>query len=71
MAFVNSVPFEENTEQKTPTVNRKKGLAMTAPEEHTCTDAQPVLDPESIKRFCRIWAEVGRAILARRSKSNE
>ena len=44
-------------------------LAMPAPVERICDDAQPVLDSESIERFCRIWAEVGRAILARRSRS--
>jgi hypothetical protein len=43
-------------------------LAISASNEPICTDAQPTLDPKSINRFCRIWAEVGRAILARRSK---
>lgn len=43
-------------------------LAMSVPEERTCDDAQAVLDPESVERFCRIWAEVGRAILTRRSR---
>jgi hypothetical protein len=62
------------TTQSTPSkleVNFTPKLAMSAPVEHICTDAQPFLDPEAIERFCRVWAEVGRAILARRSKSSE
>jgi len=51
-------------------VSEETGLAIPAPYERICTDAQPVLDPESVERFCRVWAEVGRAILARRSKQN-
>lgn len=30
--------------------------------------APPPPDPETVERFCRVWAEVGRAILIRRSK---
>ncbi len=52
-------------------VSQTPGLAIPAPYERICADAQPVLDPESVKRFCQVWAEVGRAILARRSKQNE
>ena len=43
------------------------GLAIIASNERICTDAQPCLDPDSIKRFCQVWGDVGRAILARRS----
>jgi hypothetical protein len=42
-------------------------LAMSASNERICNDAQPCLDPDSIKRFCQVWGEVGQAILARRS----
>jgi hypothetical protein len=42
-------------------------LAILASNERTCTDAQPSLDPDSIRRFCQTWGEIGRAILARRS----
>jgi hypothetical protein len=42
-------------------------LAIPASNERTCTDAQPSLDPDSIRRFCQTWGEIGRAILARRS----
>jgi len=49
------------------TLGQIPGLAIAAPVERTCVDAQPVLDPESIERFCRVWADVGRAILKRRS----
>ena len=42
-------------------------LAISGSIEHECDDAQPCLDPDSIKRFCQVWGEVGRAILARRS----
>ena len=38
--------------------------------ERICTDAQPVLDPESVSRFCQVWAEVGRAILSRRAQAS-
>jgi hypothetical protein len=43
-------------------------LAILPKKSDVCTDAQPVLDPESVERLCRVWAEVGRAILGRRSK---
>ena len=44
------------------------GLAMSASVERNCADAQAVLDPEFIERFCQVWAEVGRAILLRREQ---
>jgi len=44
-----------------------QGLAIHALDERICTDAQS-LDPESIERFCQVWAEVGRAILLRRKQ---
>ena len=42
-------------------------LAMSASNERICNDAQPYLDPDSIRRFCQVWGEVGRAILGRRN----
>ncbi len=45
-------------------------LAIHATQSVNVTDAQSVIDPEAINRFCQIWAGVGRAILARRSKQN-
>jgi hypothetical protein len=41
-------------------------LANLEQIERTCANTQPTIDPESIERFCRTWAEVGQAILARR-----
>ena len=46
------------------------GLAISVSNERICTDAQPCLDPDSIKRFCQIWGEVGRAILNRRDNDD-
>jgi hypothetical protein len=43
-------------------------LAIHTPDERKCADAQPVFDSESIERFCRVWAEAGRAILLRRNQ---
>jgi hypothetical protein len=51
-------------------INMTQELAMPASVERICTDAQPVLDPEAVERFCRVWAGVGRAILTRRSNQN-
>ena len=42
-------------------------LAIPGSDERICNDAQPSLDPDIIRRFCQVWGEVGRAILARRS----
>ena len=42
-------------------------LAISGSIEHECDDAQICLDPDSIRRFCQVWGEVGRAILGRRS----
>jgi hypothetical protein len=47
-----------------------KELAILASNERICTDAQPSLDPDSIRRFCQVWGEVGRAILNRRDKGD-
>jgi hypothetical protein len=41
-------------------------LAILASNERICTNAQTCLDPDSIRRFCQVWGEVGRAILGRR-----
>ena len=65
------LPSERTTDQlrqAVPLVTPAPGLAMPAPVERIWADAQPVVDTESVERFCRVWAEVGRAILARRSK---
>ena len=42
-------------------------LAIYSRKRDVCIDAEPVLDPEAVRRFCQVWSEVGRAILARRS----
>lgn len=52
------------------TSGQTPGLAISPLVERICADAQPVLDPESVEHFCQVWAEVGRAILTRRSKQN-
>ena len=46
------------------------GLAISVSNERIYTDAQSYLDPDSIKRFCQVWGEVGRAILNRRGKDD-
>jgi len=43
-------------------------LAISGSIEHECGDAQPCLDQDSIRRFCQVWGEIGRAILNRREK---
>jgi len=58
-------PMEQNFDSSNITE-----LAITPSNERICTDAQPCLDPDSIKRFCQIWGEVGRAILNRREKGD-
>lgn len=45
-------------------------LAISVSNERICSDAKPVLDPDSIRRFCQVWGEVGRAILGRRDKGD-
>lgn len=42
------------------------GVAIRPPVERTCDDAGRAIDPDVIERLCQKWAEVGRAILARR-----
>lgn len=59
----------KNTEKKTIIVNPTLGLAMLAPVERTCADAHLAVDPEAAERLCRVWAEVGRAILLRRIRA--
>jgi hypothetical protein len=58
--------------KKTICTNKLKresvGLAIHASVERICGDAQPALDPESVERFCQVWAEIGRAILLRRNQ---
>lgn len=48
----------------------QQGLAIPPTGERTCDDAT---DPaqSDINRLCRIWAEVGRAILVRRQQFHE
>lgn len=43
-------------------------LAMSAPPERTYSDACATIDAGAAERLCQKWAEVGRAILARRTK---
>jgi hypothetical protein len=42
-------------------------LAISASNEPICSNAQTCFDPDSIRRFCQVWGEVGRAILGRRN----
>jgi hypothetical protein len=42
-------------------------LAISPPLSDEYKGAPPLPDPETLERFCRVWAEVGRAILVRRS----
>ena len=51
---------------KDPEVPFQK-LAISASNEPICSNAQTCFDPDSIRRFCQVWGEVGQAILARRS----
>jgi hypothetical protein len=44
-------------------------LAIPGSNEPIFNNAQPYLDTDSIRRFCQVWGEVGRAILGRRSRS--
>lgn len=44
------------------------GLAIPMPDERIYPDARAIVDPEAVERMCRVWAEAGRAILARRSR---
>jgi hypothetical protein len=46
---------------------QSKLLAMETLFERTYVRSCP-LDPESIERFCQVWAEVGRAIILRRNQ---
>ena len=42
------------------------------PVSNTCPpDADPFQDAAAIERMCRVWAEVGRAILLRRRYARE
>ena len=44
-------------------------VAIPAPIERIYdADASPIVDPEAVERLCQVWAEVGRAILLRRSQ---
>ena len=44
----------------------KSVLAIHPAKSDVFIDVQSVYDSESSERFCRVWAEVGRAILVRR-----
>jgi hypothetical protein len=46
-------------------------LAISARGEHICDDAGTEPARADIQRLCRIWAEVGRAILLRRKQTGE
>ena len=48
-------------------INEVPELAILASNERICSDTQVILDPDSIRRFCQVWGEVGRAILGRRN----
>ena len=59
----------DQTPQLNPPRNLPPGLAILPKKSDICAEALPVLDPESIERFCRVWAEVGRDILLRRKQT--
>jgi hypothetical protein len=61
-----ALSMENNTNPKIQ-INE---LAIPASNERICNDAQPRLDPDTIRRFCQVWGEVGRAILNRRDKGD-
>jgi hypothetical protein len=42
-------------------------LAILVSNERIWNDAQPILDQDSIRRFCQVWGEVGRTIIGRRN----
>ena len=65
---MNKEAFSQNPRLKNLLNNTE--LAISGSNERICTDAQPSLDPDSIRRFCQVWGEVGRAILNRRDKSD-
>ena len=44
------------------------GLAIPASPEPICDDTYPTIDHDAVDRLCPVWAEVGRAILARRQQ---
>ena len=54
----------------TETTPNEQELAILTSNERICDDTRPVLDPDSIRRFCQVWGEVGRAILNRRGKDD-
>lgn len=69
----------DSEREKTPVlcISKDSSLSIKSSEfalsthlERTCANAQPTIDLESIEYFCRTWAEVGQAILARRNKAN-
>jgi len=70
-APVTSTRITRQLLQDSPSVNPTPALAILHAESDIYSNAQPTLDPESVERFCQVWAEVGRAILARRSKVTE
>ena len=58
-SFLNNMPFMD--------IKQTPELAITGSNEPICGNAQTCLDPDSIRRFCQVWGEVGRAILGRRN----
>lgn len=61
---------EAFTKEPNLKVGDARELAIPCSIEHECDDAQSYLDPDSMKRFCQVWGEVGRAILGRRDKGD-
>ncbi len=49
----------------------QEGLAISPTGEPICGDATTEPAQADIQRLCRIWAEVGRAILLRRKQAGE
>jgi hypothetical protein len=66
--FLYAGPSDKTASQTQPPCLLSERLAILSKKINICADAQPVLDPESIERFCQIWAEVGKAILLRRTQ---
>jgi len=49
------------------TVLQPNTFAVSPAHVHAPGTTQQLIDSETTERFCRVWAEIGQAILSRRS----